>query len=54
MNNAGWDKAGPFVDSDRRLGRIIRINLYGVLHTSRAVLPLIAKTRPRVGREHRV
>ncbi|MBC3191790.1 glucose 1-dehydrogenase [Pseudonocardia sp. C8] len=44
VNNAGWDKAGPFVDSDPAdWDRIIRINLYGVLHTSRAVLPLMAE-----------
>ncbi|MCG3753999.1 SDR family NAD(P)-dependent oxidoreductase [Amycolatopsis sp. Poz14] len=44
VNNAGWDKAGPFVDSDPDdWDRIIRVNLYGVLHTSRAVLPIFAK-----------
>jgi 2-hydroxycyclohexanecarboxyl-CoA dehydrogenase len=42
VNNAGWDKAGPFVDSDPAdWDRIIAINLYGVLHTSKAVLPLM-------------
>jgi 2-hydroxycyclohexanecarboxyl-CoA dehydrogenase len=42
VNNAGWDKAGPFVDSDPAdWDRVIAINLYGVLHTSRAVLPLM-------------
>ncbi|MFG2657334.1 SDR family NAD(P)-dependent oxidoreductase [Streptomyces sp. NPDC048425] len=40
VNNAGWDKAGPFVDSDPTdWDRIVRVNLYGVLHTSKAVLP---------------
>jgi 2-hydroxycyclohexanecarboxyl-CoA dehydrogenase len=44
VNNAGWDKAGPFVESDPDdWDRIIRINLYGVLHTSRSVLPLMAE-----------
>jgi 2-hydroxycyclohexanecarboxyl-CoA dehydrogenase len=43
VNNAGWDKVGPFVDSDPAdWDRIIAINLYGVLHTSKAVLPLMA------------
>ena len=42
VNNAGWDKAGPFVESDPDdWDRIVRINLYGVLHTCRAVLPLM-------------
>ena len=32
VNNAGWDKAGPFVDSDPAdWDRVIAINLYGVL-----------------------
>ena len=43
VNNAGWDKVGAFVDSDPAdWDRIIAINLYGVLHTSRAVLPVMA------------
>jgi 2-hydroxycyclohexanecarboxyl-CoA dehydrogenase len=43
VNNAGWDKVGPFVDSDPAdWDRIIAINLYGVLHTCHAVLPLMA------------
>jgi 2-hydroxycyclohexanecarboxyl-CoA dehydrogenase len=43
VNNAGWDKVGPFVDSDPAdWDRIIQINLYGVLNTSRAVLPIMA------------
>jgi 2-hydroxycyclohexanecarboxyl-CoA dehydrogenase len=43
VNNAGWDKSGPFVDSDPAdWDRIIAINLYGVLHTSKAVLPIMA------------
>jgi 2-hydroxycyclohexanecarboxyl-CoA dehydrogenase len=44
VNNAGWDKAGPFVESDHAdWDRVIAINLYGVLHTSRAVLPAMAE-----------
>jgi 2-hydroxycyclohexanecarboxyl-CoA dehydrogenase len=44
VNNAGWDKAGPFVDSDTAdWDRVIAINLYGVLHTSKAVLPIMAE-----------
>jgi 2-hydroxycyclohexanecarboxyl-CoA dehydrogenase len=43
VNNAGWDVAGPFVDSDPAdWDRIMAINLYGVLHTCHAVLPLMA------------
>jgi 2-hydroxycyclohexanecarboxyl-CoA dehydrogenase len=44
VNNAGWDKAGPFVDSaPADWDRVIAINLYGVLHTCKAVLPIMAK-----------
>ncbi|MGH3183427.1 MAG: SDR family NAD(P)-dependent oxidoreductase, partial [Streptosporangiaceae bacterium] len=40
VNNAGWDKAGPFLDSEPQVwDRIVAINLYGVLHTCRTVLP---------------
>jgi 2-hydroxycyclohexanecarboxyl-CoA dehydrogenase len=44
VNNAGWDKAGPFVGSDPAdWDRVIAINLYGVLHTCKAVLPIMAE-----------
>jgi len=44
VNNAGWDKASPFLDSDPDdWDRAIAINLYGVLHTCRAVLPVMAE-----------
>jgi len=44
VNNAGWDKAGPFVDSDPAdWDRVIQINLYGVLHTCKAVVPIMAE-----------
>ncbi|WAL68210.1 glucose 1-dehydrogenase [Amycolatopsis cynarae] len=43
VNNAGWDKAGPFTASDPAdWDRVIQINLYGVLNTCRAVLPIMA------------
>lgn len=43
VNNAGWDVASPFVDSDPAdWDKVIRINLYGVLHTCKAVLPVMA------------
>ena len=43
VNNAGWGKVGPFVDSDPAdWDRVIAINLYGVLHTNKAVLPIMA------------
>ncbi len=44
VNNAGWDKASPFIDSDPDdWDRAIAINLYGVLHTAKAVLPIMAE-----------
>src|SRR5688572_30298006 len=44
VNNAGWDKAGPFVESDPAdWDRIVQINLYGVLNTCKAVLPIMAE-----------
>ena len=40
INNAGWDVAGDFVDSDPASWRkVIDINLYGPLNVVRAVLP---------------
>jgi 2-hydroxycyclohexanecarboxyl-CoA dehydrogenase len=43
VNNAGWDKTSPFVDSDPGdWDRVIQINLYGVLNMSKAVLPVMA------------
>ncbi len=44
VNNAGWDKASPFVDSDPAdWDRVVQVNLYGVLNTSKAVLPVMAE-----------
>ena len=43
VNNAGWDKGEAFLDSEPATwDRIIQINLYGVLNTSKAVLPIMA------------
>ncbi len=42
VNNAGWDKALPFVDSEPNLWqRVIDINYVGVLNTCKAVLPIM-------------
>lgn len=44
VNNAGWDKAEPFIDSEPATwDRIIQINLYGQLHTCHKVLPIMAR-----------
>ncbi|WP_353510557.1 3-oxoacyl-ACP reductase family protein [Intrasporangium sp.] len=44
VNNAGWDRAAPFLELDRDLWpRIIGINLVGVLNTSKVVLPIMAE-----------
>ena len=43
VNNAGWDKTSLFVVSDPAdWDRVIAINLYGVLNTCKAVLPILA------------
>jgi len=40
VNNAGWDKAEPFLQStEETWDRVIAINLKGALHCSKAVLP---------------
>lgn len=42
VNCAGWDKIEPFLDNDRSLwDKVIGINLYGVIHTCHAVLPIM-------------
>ena len=39
VNNAGWDRAANFLDTDRALWeRIVAVNLYGPLHMHHAVL----------------
>ncbi|HVV40836.1 MAG TPA: SDR family oxidoreductase [Nitrobacter sp.] len=44
VNNAGWDKPMPFLQTDRELwDRIIRINLYGPLNMHHAVAPLMVE-----------
>ncbi|MDQ8705656.1 3-oxoacyl-ACP reductase family protein [Streptomyces sp. LHD-70] len=46
VNNAGWDKASPFLASDPAdWDRVMQINLYGVLNTCKAVLPLMAEAK---------
>lgn len=43
VNNAGWDKVEPFLDSQvPDWDRVIAINLYGTLHCSQAVLAVMA------------
>jgi 2-hydroxycyclohexanecarboxyl-CoA dehydrogenase len=40
VNNAGWDEARPFLETDERFwDRVIEINFKGGLRTTRAVLP---------------
>ncbi len=46
VNNAGWDKPTPFLQTDSALWeKIVRINLYGPLNTHHAVCPLMAERR---------
>jgi 2-hydroxycyclohexanecarboxyl-CoA dehydrogenase len=50
VNNAGWDRASDFVDTEPGFWReVIDINLYGPLHATRAVLPgLVARGAGRI------
>ncbi len=50
VNNAGWDRMVPFIDSDTDLWKkVIDINLYGPLHMHHAVLPgMVANGSGRV------
>lgn len=42
VNNAGWDRFQPFLESDEAdWDKIIAINLYGTLHCCKAVLPVM-------------
>ncbi len=42
VNNAGWDRVAPFLDTDEDLwDRLIDINLKGALRCTHAVLPLM-------------
>ena len=44
VNNAGWDRAGMFLKTDKPLWeRIVDINLYGALHMHHAVLKGMAE-----------
>ncbi len=50
VNNAGWDRAGPFLDTDKALWeKIVAINLFGPLHMHHAVLKgMSARGRGRI------
>ena len=44
VNNAGWDKVGPFLEQDPVLwDRIIGINLYGTLHCCQSVVRVMTE-----------
>lgn len=44
INVAGWDQVEPFLDSQPETwDKVIAINLYGVIHTCHAALPLMAE-----------
>jgi 2-hydroxycyclohexanecarboxyl-CoA dehydrogenase len=44
VNNAGWDKGESFLESERATwDKVIQINLYGVLNTCHAVLPVMVE-----------
>ena len=46
VNNAGWDKAEPFIDSDPAdWEKVIAINLFGTLNTTQAALPVMVEQR---------
>ena len=46
INNAGWDKAEPFVDSQPETWeRLVRVNLLGPIHLTPAVLPIMIEAR---------
>ncbi len=50
VNNAGWDRAAPFAETDASLWRqVVEINLLGPLHVTKAALPhLVARGRGRI------
>ena len=49
VNNAGWDKIVPFLQTDPDLWKkVININLYGPLHMHYAVLPGMVERRQGV------
>lgn len=46
VNNAGWDKLSPFLDTDEDLwDRVIDINLRGPIRMTKAVLPAMVERR---------
>ncbi len=46
INNAGWDKAEPFVESQPETWeRLVRVNLLGPIHLTHAVLPIMIEAR---------
>jgi 2-hydroxycyclohexanecarboxyl-CoA dehydrogenase len=50
VNNAGWDKMEPFIEStEETWARVIAINLTGVLNCTKAVLPgMVERGRGRI------
>jgi 2-hydroxycyclohexanecarboxyl-CoA dehydrogenase len=50
VNNAGWDRAAPFAETDAALWRqVVEINLLGPLHVTKAALAhLVARGRGRI------
>ncbi|WP_068399783.1 SDR family NAD(P)-dependent oxidoreductase [Kribbia dieselivorans] len=46
VNNAGWDKAMPFLETEPDFWQqVISINYVGVLNTSKAVLPIMVEQK---------
>ncbi|MGI8970929.1 MAG: SDR family NAD(P)-dependent oxidoreductase [Dehalococcoidia bacterium] len=46
VNNAGWDRVGPFIDSDEAVwDRLLAVNLKGPIACSHAVLPGMIERR---------
>ncbi|HET7657987.1 MAG TPA: 3-oxoacyl-ACP reductase family protein [Bacillales bacterium] len=44
VNNAGWERIGPFLDSvPEDWDKVIGINLKGVIHSCKTVLPIMVK-----------
>lgn len=44
VNNAGWEKIGPFLESvSEDWDKVIKINLKGVIHTCKEVLPIMVE-----------
>jgi len=50
VNNAGWDRAGNFLDTDKALwDQIVAVNLYGALYMHHAVLTgMVARGAGRI------